>query len=394
MIHLITTYHNPGQDRAQRCCESVLRQDGDYFWHIYDDGSTDGSSEVFALAAKTLGPKRCRFARGEKRNAIHLKNQHDLINHGFDHGIISPTDHLMWLDGDDYLEGAEALAVVGKYFDDGKLVVFGGTRLTTPRNPPPAIRPYSYMQLHDRQPRKRKIVPAHFRGFEASLWPAIRKGANHYLKGRDKRWFRRCADLAVMFCAIEQAWTKVGFIAEHVHNYDTSNPLNFFKRLKRTGREPIRPKLAKMRPMEPVTLPDPWMDPRELACMERWIKPSFTMLEMGGGGSTPWLANRVRRLVTWESDDRFRSLIAAHKPDNVELVDKVPDVRGFDAILVDNYGPFRPPMLRRALNGSDPGTIVIVHDYHKRPALQLEADGFEMVDSVEDTLQTIAIFKT
>jgi len=74
-----------------------------------------------------------------------------------------------------------------------------------------------------------------------------------------------------------------------------------------TGRRPARPWIG-------------YSAARELA---RRLTPAATVLEIGGGMSTLWLARRCRRLVTYEADPvwcgQLREMIRARGLGNVEL---------------------------------------------------------------------------
>lgn len=51
--------------------------------------------------------------------------------------------------------------------------------------------------------------------------------------------------------------------------------------------------------------PRPWLAPAAVSFLDRDLRPSDRMLELGGGASTAWFAERVGRLVTVEPDDAW-----------------------------------------------------------------------------------------
>ena len=111
----------------------------------------------------------------------------------------------------------------------------------------------------------------------------------------------------------------------------------------------------------------PWMGRAELAVLERLLARGDAVLEFGAGGSTLWLAERVREVHSVEHDPAWAEKIRAAAPPNVTLhlrlpafpspagtpaapgqyadYTRAPEVLGrvFDACLVEAFssGPFR-----------------------------------------------------
>lgn len=54
----------------------------------------------------------------------------------------------------------------------------------------------------------------------------------------------------------------------------------------------------------------PWMNFKVIRWLDRFLKPSMNVFEYGAGGSTPFVAKRVRRLVTVEHDPRWIEPVA------------------------------------------------------------------------------------
>jgi len=127
--------------------------------------------------------------------------------------------------------------------------------------------------------------------------------------------------------------------------------------------------------------------------MDAYLTDSSTVLEFGSGGSTIWLAARVKHLVSIEDDKRWAELIPRFENTQLQLVtcggdwyDDSPDFsysravsdkasafpRVYDAIIVD--GKARTDCAREAINLlSNHGFIVLddLHDPLVTPAFQL-----------------------
>lgn len=54
----------------------------------------------------------------------------------------------------------------------------------------------------------------------------------------------------------------------------------------------------------------PWMSFKVIRWLDQYLKPEMDVFEYGSGGSTPFIARRVRRLVSVEHDRRWYDLVA------------------------------------------------------------------------------------
>jgi predicted O-methyltransferase YrrM len=150
----------------------------------------------------------------------------------------------------------------------------------------------------------------------------------------------------------------------------------------------------------------PWITFRAIDWLGDYLEPDMTVFEYGAGGSTLYLAKRVRQVVSVEHDERFyrwvRNLIARQSLHNCELmlheprpctgadrafasyqekykdlcfeayvkaIDLYPD-QSFDFVLVD--GRARMACVKRALSKIKPGGVIML-DNSERPAYA-EAD--------------------
>ncbi len=68
----------------------------------------------------------------------------------------------------------------------------------------------------------------------------------------------------------------------------------------------------------------PWMGREELAVLERLLACSDSVLEFGAGGSTLWLAGRVREVHSVEHDPSWVENIRTAAPPNVTLHLRLP----------------------------------------------------------------------
>jgi len=71
---------------------------------------------------------------------------------------------------------------------------------------------------------------------------------------------------------------------------------------------------------DPMTRRLPWFSWPAIRWLDRWLQPAFTVFEIGGGGSTLWFADRVKRVVTLDADPAWLSRLRACAPANVELI--------------------------------------------------------------------------
>lgn len=164
----------------------------------------------------------------------------------------------------------------------------------------------------------------------------------------------------------------------------------------------------------------PWMDARELAVMERLLKREDRMLEFGAGGSTAWLAGRVRELYSVEHNEEWVGRIIDSLPENVTLhlcppvfphkgfepalpgqfveYVRTPECLGvvFDACLVD--GRSRIECALAAAPWIKSGGLLFFHDWFPRlryTSRLAELEPFyELREEwcVRDSPQTLAVF--
>ena len=165
---------------------------------------------------------------------------------------------------------------------------------------------------------------------------------------------------------------------------------------------------------------DPWMDPREVALIMRYLIGKETMLEWGSGGSTQTFAPCVERYYSIEHNAEWAACVQAELPPNVTFIHQDPEwphegvaraeegqfdryvgacetfgQKHFDAILID--GRARMACFRESIQWTQPGGVVFIHDFWRRPAYwkQLERffSHFRLIDGSTLTSQTLAVFE-
>jgi predicted O-methyltransferase YrrM len=66
--------------------------------------------------------------------------------------------------------------------------------------------------------------------------------------------------------------------------------------------------------------PIPWLHPVVIAYFESILQPDFEVLEHGSGGSTLWLAERVKSVLSVENEAEWMERVEAEAPENVRLM--------------------------------------------------------------------------
>lgn len=195
-----------------------------------------------------------------------------------------------------------------------------------------------------------------------------------------------------------------------------------------------------------------WMDQKEKDLIIKYIsqKPDSTMLEWGCGGSTlifsklvnhyvsiehnlDWYLDVQREIKTqnltnidfhlvdvskgvpttkkdfydkWHQELQELSSLESNNIPNldyciyprnrfvfheyIDWVDKL-KTKIYDFVLID--GRARADCAFKILNYIDNDSIVFIHDYWKRPEYQVITEYYDVIDSVQDTLQTIVALK-
>ena len=161
-------------------------------------------------------------------------------------------------------------------------------------------------------------------------------------------------------------------------------------------------------------MPQPWMKDWEIAALEDYLQPHWSMVEYGAGGSTVWLAKRVAHVYSIEHSSSWATLVSSevahHGIHNVSLslipVERKPVFRGSypkdylgayrayaeaimtfprpDAVLVD--GRARLACMRAALQCLGSEGVLFLHDFG--------VCGRERYDAILDEIEVIEIAGT
>ena len=148
----------------------------------------------------------------------------------------------------------------------------------------------------------------------------------------------------------------------------------------------------------------PLMDEDEIKYIESYLTPNTLMLEYGSGGSTFYFANKVKRLVSVESDIMWYMIaklkIINKELHNIELLycpnakadmyktySLIPDVAGYrnyDVILIDGKSASRLTCIETCKKYMSVNTIIFWHDFtkHKKYVLPEYLELIKIVNSM------------
>jgi hypothetical protein len=159
----------------------------------------------------------------------------------------------------------------------------------------------------------------------------------------------------------------------------------------------------------------PWMDGKEVAVIEKYLKPSDTMLEWGSGGSTLHFSKLVSKYYAIEHNKNWYKQVKKVVPENVSYMLVQEDAKRtrptqyaqfetyieacstfgvkFDKVLID--GRARPECAIYVLPHLNKGAVVFIHDYFspKRPHYRKVEEHYDIIDEVKDTPQTLVVLR-
>lgn len=160
-----------------------------------------------------------------------------------------------------------------------------------------------------------------------------------------------------------------------------------------------------------------WMDPQELACIEKYTTPETVMLEWGAGGSTTYFGDRVKKLYSIEHNlDWYNKMRSEIRPNTTlwyrpiskplppvedyhqseyqhykEYLDAIHQIaEPLDVVFVD--GRARRLCAIKALSKLKTSGVLIIHDWCNRPPYHCVLDYYNLIDKVDTTTQTVAVF--
>jgi len=122
-------------------------------------------------------------------------------------------------------------------------------------------------------------------------------------------------------------------------------------------------------PRDPKEIePLPWLHPEAVEFFDSIVKPDWNVLEHGAGGSTLWLALRVKNVVTIEHDPEWRMNVRNNTPANVTLIEEIPSSKQplYDCFFIDGAREERGPCILKAIELVVPGGWIVL-DNSNRP---------------------------
>lgn len=159
-----------------------------------------------------------------------------------------------------------------------------------------------------------------------------------------------------------------------------------------------------------------WMDDREVKLIEGYLNPEHIMLEWGCGGSTLHFSHKVKKYYSIEHDHQWYETIKNQIPDNVtlihkgrtdipwenynqseykhykEYIDVVDEINEiYNVVLID--GRARRLCALKVIPYINEDSIIFVHDYFIRTAYHCIMDYYDLIEMIDDTPQTIGVFK-
>lgn len=161
----------------------------------------------------------------------------------------------------------------------------------------------------------------------------------------------------------------------------------------------------------------PWMSDQEINLIIKHLKPHYTMLEWGSGGSTLTFHKYVDKYYSIEHNEEWYQKVdealannnlrdkvinyyveqnlPKSKPSRYEEFKDYIEAAGnmnttFDAVLVD--GRARPYCALYAYDLLHDDGVLFIHDYFMRPHYHFVEDKYEVIASVKQG-QTLAVFK-
>jgi hypothetical protein len=148
----------------------------------------------------------------------------------------------------------------------------------------------------------------------------------------------------------------------------------------------------------------PWMHQSEIDLIRSYLKPTHKMFEWGCGGSTLYFSKYVNLYRSVEHNLDWYKKILPSISNNTELYhignqkkysDYINQITNFsdtyDAILID--GRERVRCAIKAKNYLKDNGIIFVHDFFNRPRYNPIFEFYELINSIKNTSQTLAVLK-
>lgn len=132
--------------------------------------------------------------------------------------------------------------------------------------------------------------------------------------------------------------------------------------------------------------PIPWLHPDAIKYLDGILNPDMQVVEFGGGGSTLWLAERVKAVITCEPNEQWFNKLFEIVPDNVSVFNRLDFVMvPCDLIFIDGEPvTVRSDWLRAAAYTLKSGGWIVL-DNANRPEYAKERNDLYLVAELVHT---------
>ena len=199
------------------CIQSIIQQSyNEWFCFLFDDGSTDNSSDI-CLEYIKIYPDKFKYIKLDKKNNGPAYSKwygiQEIIK------VCKDEDVMIIIDGDDYLINRNALSIINqKYIDTKCLATFGSYRgkfdeMKNKVN----MKTYSRKEWFYMHPRTCKCS-------------VLKNFTEKDFKYKDREWLQKATDVAFFCNIIEWVGLKnVQYIKEILYQY-RDHPNNIYKK--------------------------------------------------------------------------------------------------------------------------------------------------------------------
>lgn len=194
------------------CIESILKQRyNNYGVVLLDDNSTDGTTDSIVFQNENINIIKNSIRVGPTANMFNALKQLE----------IDDDSIIVWVDGDDSLNGEYVLQMLNYFYNDGALLTYG--QYIDTYGKVGLCNKYSESEVQNI--RQVPWKASHLKTFKKSLFTEFLKLDPHggSLKDDKGDFFSASSDMAIMFPLIEIAgYKRIQFIPNILYNYRLS----------------------------------------------------------------------------------------------------------------------------------------------------------------------------